>query len=126
MENQQVKSECKVIYAKAARIYHTERRNEGINQKKETSIGQEQSHNHNSGISVDRLVLFLAYVTNCSDQAKTKPEKIKIIVKAAAKFLNVKDLLWEKTHTDLNQGEEMAEGTSLTILYHNVNNSIQS
>lgn len=54
---------------------------------------------------MDRLVLFLAHVTNCSEQAKTKTEKIKITVKAAAKFLDMKDVSWEKIDADLSQGE---------------------
>jgi len=42
------------------------------------------------------MVLFLAYVIKCSEQAKTKIEKIKtMVIKAAAKFLNMKDLSWE-------------------------------
>ncbi len=53
------------------------------------------SHNYQTGITTDRLVLSLASVINCSEQAKTKTEKIKIIVKAAPKFLNMKDLSWE-------------------------------
>lgn len=52
-------------------------------------------------LSVDRLVLFLAYVINCSEQVKTKTEKIKVIVKAAAKFLNMTGSSWEKVEADL-------------------------
>lgn len=47
-------------------------------------------------VQMDKLVLFLAYVINCSEQAKTKTEKIKIIVKAAVKFFNMRDLSCEK------------------------------
>lgn len=43
-------------------------------------------------IHTETLVLFIAYVVNCSDQAKTKTEKNNIIVKAASKFLNIGSL----------------------------------
>lgn len=61
-------------------------------------------------LSVDRLVLFLAYVINCSEQVKTKTKKIKVIVKAAAKFLNMTGLSWEKVEADLKQGEGCLDG----------------
>lgn len=49
-------------------------------------------------ITLYKLIQFLGSIISCSEQAKTKNEKITIIVKAAAKFFNVKDLSWEKIH----------------------------
>lgn len=56
-------------------------------------------------ISTEKLILFIAYVVNCADQARTRTEKIKIIVKAASKFLNIGNLSWEKIQTELIQSE---------------------
>lgn len=95
-----MKSNQKVTYAEAVKICNNERGKEDIMNKEGTGSEQEKT-----GISMDRTVLFVAYVINCSEQAKTKTEKIKIIVKAAAKFLDMKDLSWEKIHADLSHGE---------------------
>ena len=66
-----------------------------------------------TGLSIDRLVLFLAYVINCSEQAKTKTEKKKIIVKATAKFLNMKELSWEEINPELSQGERTSQSSQI-------------
>lgn len=79
-------------------------------QTQNTKVNAPTIHSYQTGLITDKLVLFLAYVINCSEQARTKTEKIKIIVKAAAKFLNMKDLSWEKMHADLSQGEPSSEG----------------
>lgn len=71
--------------------------------------------NDQIGISVDKLILFLTYVINCSDQAKTQTEKIKVIVKAAVKFLNMNDLSWEKIHADVSHSEDTPEGRSQSM-----------
>lgn len=34
---------------------------------------------HDTGLTPDKLILFIAYVINCADQAKHKTEKIKIL-----------------------------------------------
>lgn len=49
----------------------------------------------------DKLVLFMAHVINCADQVKQKTEKIKIIVRAAEKYLGVKDVSWEQVNRKL-------------------------
>lgn len=51
--------------------------------------------------SVENLVLFIAYVINCTDQAKNKTEKIKIIVKGAEKFLGFNEGTWEEINKKL-------------------------
>ena len=48
------------------------------------------------GISTEKLVLFIAYVINCAEQASSKRDKVKMIMKAAGLFLNVKELTFEK------------------------------
>lgn len=72
---------------------------------KEVDKGKKQSE---TAINSERLVLFIAYVINCTEQAKTRTEKIKIIVKAAATFLNLR-LSVEKVYADLSSLGEPAE-----------------
>lgn len=44
----------------------------------------------------DKLILFIAFVINCTDQVKHKTDKIKIIVKGAEKFLGMRNISWEQ------------------------------
>lgn len=96
-----------MTYAEAVKIVSKEKRVEEMEKAKKSSVPIQQA-----GLLTDKLILFLAYVINCSDQAKTKTEKIKIIVKAAAKFLDMKELSWEKIQADLSQGEGTSAGNS--------------
>ncbi|MEQ2282305.1 hypothetical protein AMECASPLE_039155 [Ameca splendens] len=67
----------------------------------------------NVTMSVEKLILFIAYVINCTEQAKHKTEKIKIIVRGAEKFLGFKEGSWEninkKLETDGRQGGTPAD-----------------
>ncbi|MEQ2160491.1 hypothetical protein GOODEAATRI_034341 [Goodea atripinnis] len=49
----------------------------------------------NVTMSVEKLILFVAYVINCTEHAKHKTEKIKIIVRGAEKFLGFKEGSWK-------------------------------
>ena len=49
------------------------------------------------------MVLFMAYVINCVEQVKQKTEKIKIIVRAAEKYLGVKDVSWVQVNRKLEK-----------------------
>lgn len=59
---------------------------------------------------MEKLILFIVYVINCSDQVKHKTEKIKIIVKGAERFFGIKDISWENINIRLG-GEGRAEGS---------------
>lgn len=48
---------------------------------------------------VEKFILFIAYVINCTYQAKHKTEKIKIIVRGAEKFLGFR----ERSLEDINK-----------------------
>lgn len=70
----------------------------------------------NVDLSVDKQILFIAYVINCTAQVKHKTEKIKIIVKGAEKVLTVKDLSWEQINKKLeSDGKPGTSGEKLTI-----------
>lgn len=47
-------------------------------------------------LMVDKLMPFITYVINCSDQVEHKTEKIKIIAKVSETFLGVKYLSGNK------------------------------
>lgn len=81
------------------------------------------THIHQIGLTTDKLVLFLACVINCSEQVKSKNERTKIIVKAAAKFLNMKDLLWEKHMLTLVK--ERGHQTTVSNLFSNVHTPME-
>ncbi|MEQ2228384.1 hypothetical protein ILYODFUR_008287 [Ilyodon furcidens] len=52
-----------------------------------------------------KIILFIAYIINCTDQAKHKTEKIKIIVRGAEKFLGFKEGSWENINKRLETEE---------------------
>lgn len=66
---------------------------------KESKEEQSERETREATVSSERLVLFIACVINCADQVKT--DRIKIIVKAAAGFLNMGYLSWERIQADL-------------------------
>lgn len=104
---QQVRVAKNLSYAEAVKEVEKENKEENISQnnlQSETMINSE------------RLVLFIAYVINCTEQAKNRTEKIRIIVKAAARFLNLSSLSWEKINANLNRIGEAPETTSLSPL----------
>lgn len=45
---------------------------------------------------METLIVFIAYVINCTDEVKHKTDKIKIIFKGAEKFLTKKNVSWEE------------------------------
>lgn len=54
-------------------------------------------------LTVEKLMLFIAHVINCTEQVKPKTEKIKIIVKGAEEFFGIKDMSWEHINKKLGQ-----------------------
>lgn len=53
-------------------------------------------------IGKTEFVLFMVEVINCSGQTDKKTEKIKIIVKAAEKYLGIKGLSWQTVEGNLS------------------------
>lgn len=88
---------------------------EAVKEVEKESKEKEKSQSSVQGetmIKSERLVLFIAYVINCTEQAKNRTEKIKIIVKAAARFLNLRNLSWEKISAELSKIGEPPETIS--------------
>lgn len=68
-------------------------------------------HGTYPGLTMEKLILFIVYVINCSDQVKHKTEKIKIIVKGAERFFGIKDISWENKKKHLEgKGERKDQG----------------
>lgn len=53
----------------------------------------------------DDFVLFMVEIINCTAQVERKTEKIKIIVKAAQKYLGFKNTSWELVEERLNESQ---------------------
>ncbi len=60
-------------------------------------------------VSKNDFVLFMAEIINCSAQTKSRNERIKIIVKSAEKYLDVKGLLWETIRDILNEETQSSQ-----------------
>ena len=75
-------------------IYATSGRSEIHEVKKDTLI-----------VGKNEFILFMVEVMNCSSQTNKKNrDKIKIIVKAAEKYLGIKKLSWETVEGKLSAG----------------------
>lgn len=61
-------------------------------------------------VSKNNFVLFMAEIVNCSAQTSSRTERIKIIVRSAEKFLDVKELLWESVRDTLNEEVQQSQG----------------
>ncbi|MED6265511.1 hypothetical protein CHARACLAT_026272 [Characodon lateralis] len=78
-------------------------------EQKEREIPQKLQTEENIELFISYSV-FIAYVINCTDQAKLKAEKIKIIVRGAEKFLSFKERSLENINKRLETEER--PGTS--------------
>lgn len=104
---QQVKTGNNLSYSEAVKRVQGQREtNERPNQdlRAEEGVSEETE----TALTVEKLILFMAYVINCTDQVKHKTEKIKIIVRGAEKFFGLKGASWE--HINKRLGEEGKPG----------------
>ncbi|MEQ2223491.1 hypothetical protein ILYODFUR_037296 [Ilyodon furcidens] len=87
-------------YAEAVKSVKEQKIRE-VEQKERQIPQQKLQTEENITLSVEKLILFIAYVINCTDQAKHKTEKIKIIVRGAERFLGFKEGSWENINKRL-------------------------
>ncbi len=74
----------------------------------------------NPTLTVDELILFIAYVINCTDQVRHKTEKIKIIVKGVEKLLGINNISCENTNKRLEvDGKSGGDGDKTTWILYN-------
>lgn len=68
-----------------------------------------QTHGTHTG--VEKIILFIAYVINCTDQVKHKTEKIKITERSREGFLVLKNILGTYPIKDLEgRGKQEDQG----------------
>lgn len=72
-----------------------------VSNSQNSTAGGAQRVLPNTELTVHKLILFIACVINCTDQAKHKTEKIKITVRGAEQFLALKDVSWEQINKRL-------------------------
>lgn len=85
-----------ISYAEAVKKVQGQKGAEDISQSQIFRAGQRGQGNRTTEMAMEKFILFVAYVINCADQTKHKSEKIKIIVRVAEKFLDMRDLSWEQ------------------------------
>lgn len=105
------------MYAEAAKV--VEERNKGKGEVKDlrTEVRNEatselvgRSTEDIMMVSRVNLLLFIAEVVNCTAQTEKKTIKIQIIVRAAERFLGVKDISWVKIRDGLvNESQSSQE-----------------
>lgn len=99
---QQVRTSRNLSYADAVKAVQKESR--AGSQKAPHSQGTPTASgvgSNEEAMNPEKLILFIAYVVNCSNDIRSKKDKIKMIVKAAHKFLNIGNLSWEKIQAAL-------------------------
>lgn len=67
-------------------------------------------------IGKEAFLLFLADVINCAAQAKGNTERIKIIVRAAGRYLGVANVTWEEITEELKGKKNMSQSQSCSVL----------
>lgn len=104
VEIQQVKTVSNISYSEAVKKVQGQRgRVDIIGRENHPVLRLEESQavKTHTELTADKLIVFIAYVINCTDQVKHKTEKIKIIVKGAEKFLGLKEVSWERINKKL-------------------------
>lgn len=120
VEIEKVKAVNNISYSEAVKKVQEQRRSDDTvkhimrhevgqaeeNNTMENNLRQEvgQAEESSTALTVDKLILFIAYVINCTDQVKQKTEKIKIIVKGAERFLGIDNISWENIKKRLEDG----------------------
>lgn len=107
VEIQKVKVASSISYAEAVR--KVQEQNPGGSGDQTGDSGRQQNVDESNKLSMDNLIVFLAYVINCADQAKHKTDKIKIIVKGAEKYLGV-NISWEQVNKRLEDEKRVGLG----------------
>ncbi|XP_035998476.1 uncharacterized protein LOC118564421 [Fundulus heteroclitus] len=118
VEVQKVKMGSNISYAEA--VKRVQGQNSGVEARKvihnirsENSIREQVKTTTN--ITTEKLILFIAYVINCTDQVKHKTEKIKIIIKGVEKFLDMRELSWEQVKKQLETDGKPGSGEGRAV-----------
>lgn len=110
IEVEKTKTSNNISYAEAVKRVEGQAERKQINVQQKPNPQITSTERTEPVITVEKIMLFIAYVINCADQVKYKTEKIKIIVKGAEKFFGIKDISWEHINKEL--GGDGKSGTS--------------
>lgn len=103
VEIQQVRVKNKISYAEAVRLVN--HREEGVVNEASENLNNDQHEQIKGGkvlVDLRKFVIFIAGVINATTEAKSKTERIQIIVKAAVNHLSLNDLSWEEVRNELS------------------------
>jgi len=104
-EVQRIKVTEGISYSEAVklvpRVNVIPQQNEGIGNDM-TNEDDGKTREDNLVVSKHDFVIFMVEIINCSAQTKSRTERIKIIVKAAEKYLGLKGMVWETVRDNLN------------------------
>ena len=100
---QKVKASQGISYSEAVKkvpritpvLKQNERREDNHDKSTNDCEGCNKSEREDLAINKSDFVLFVAEIINCSAQTQSRKKIIKIIVRAAEKYLGIKGLLWE-------------------------------
>jgi len=106
-EVQKVKVNQEITYAEAARRVPKIPQNV-VNYRKDNDgcVKCDRIQEETLIVSKVGFVLFMAEIINCTAQTTSRTERIKIIVKTAEKYLDVKGLQWEKIRETLEETQQ--------------------
>lgn len=114
-EIQQVKTNQKVTCTGAIKICQSQRSEERVIQEC-PEVNAESRHTQKLIMDemMEKLMIFSAYVINCTEHIKSKTEsRSKRIARGAERHLNIKDIPWDMIQAKLNQGQGTSETTWL-------------
>lgn len=94
-----MKKTSNISYAEAVR------RVQGVSSGRSEVRTKQQSVEEGINLTLDKLIVFLAYVINCADQTKNRTDRIKIIVKGAERYLGMERITWEQVNKKLEEDQ---------------------
>lgn len=105
----------KITYAEAIRKVDINTRSRPVSEipGPDQNLTQKSCKTTNDTLIVEKkkFVMFIVEVINCSAQTKSRTERIKIITKAAEKYLGIEELSVESINATLNAGITETQST---------------
>ena len=122
-EMQQVRTEKAVSYADAVKMVRDRSETQAVSSVMKGSGKESGTVQSKSGncwrvdkdtliMNKDKFLFFMAEVINCAFQAERRSERIAIIVKSAARYLDIEGITWENIYGELKRHEQLSEDRS--------------
>lgn len=113
VEIQQVKTTSNVTYAEA--VKKVQGQSGGHGAKGKVVMTQNLGQGNEQLFTMQQLILFMSYVINCTNQAKGKTERIRIVVKGAEKYLGVRGVSMEHISKKLEEDGRTGDTSAKTV-----------